>query len=99
MMNPFIGIEIGMRRLEVGEMDEKWVDDPAEKLTLDQLLTGYTINGAKQCSWENITGSIEVGKSADMVVLDKNLYEIPVETIHETEPLITVFRGEEVYKR
>ena len=99
MMNPFIGIEIGMRRLEVGEMDEKWVDDPAEKLTLDQLLTGYTINGAKQCSWENITGSIEVGKSADMVVLDKNLYEIPVETIHETEPLITIFRGEEVYKR
>ena len=98
MMKPFIGIEIGMRRLEVGEMDEKWVDDPAEKLTLDQLLTGYTINGAKQCSWENITGSIEVGKSADMVVLDKNLYEIPVETIHEAEPLITVFRGEEVYK-
>ena len=98
MMKPFVGIEISMRRLEVGEMDEKWVDDPAEKLTLDQLLTGYTINGAKQCSWENITGSIEVGKSADMVVLDKNLYEIPVETIHETEPLITIFRGEEVYK-
>ncbi|MDO4939859.1 MAG: amidohydrolase family protein [Lachnospiraceae bacterium] len=98
MMKPFVGIEIGMRRLSVGEMDEKWVDDPAEKLTLDQLLTGYTINGAKQCSWENVAGSIEVGKSADMVVLDKNLYEIPTETIHEVEPLITVFRGEEVYK-
>lgn len=98
LLKPFLGIEIGMRRLEIDEMDEKWVDDPAEKLTLDQLLTGYTINGAKQCSWENITGSIEVGKSADMVVLDKNLYEIPVETIHEVEPLITIFRGEEVYK-
>ena len=81
----------------MGEMDEKWVDDAAEKLTLDQLLTGYTINGAKQCSWENVTGSIEVGKSADMVVLDKNLYEIPAETIHEVEPLITVFMGKEVY--
>ena len=97
-LKPFIGMEIGMRRLEVGEMDDKWVDDKSERLTLDQLLTGYTINGAKQCSWENITGSIEVGKSADMVVLDKNLYEIPVETIHEVEPLITIFRGEEVYK-
>lgn len=97
-MKPYVGIEIGMRRLQVGEMDEKWLDDPDERLTLDQLLTGFTINGAKQCSWENITGSIEVGKSADMVVLDRNLYEIPVETIHETEPLITVFRGEEVYK-
>ena len=98
LFKPFIGMEIGMRRLEVGEMDQKWVDDPSEKLSLDQLLTGYTINGAKQCNWTNITGSIEVGKSADMVVLDKNLYEIPVETIHAVEPLITIFRGEEVYK-
>ena len=98
LMKPFVGMEIGMRRLEVGEMNEKWVDDELEKLSLDQLLTGYTINGAKQCSWQNITGSIEVGKSADMVVLDKNLYEIPVETIHEVEPLITIFRGKEVYK-
>lgn len=55
-------------------------------------------NGAKQCSWEKETGSIEVGKSADMVVLDRNIYEIPAETIHDTLPLITVFRGEEVYK-
>ncbi len=97
-LKPFIGMEVGMRRLAVGEMDEKWVDDQAEKLTMDQMLTGFTVNGAKQCSWENVTGSIEVGKSADMVVLDRNLYEIPVETIHETEPLLTVFRGEEVYK-
>ena len=97
-LNPFIGMEIGMRRLEIGEKNEKWVDDPAEKLTLDQMLTGYTINGAKQCSWEKVTGSIEVGKSADMVVLDRDLYEIPAETIHETQPLFTVFRGEEVYR-
>ena len=98
LMKPFLGMEIGMRRLEIGETNEKWVDDPNEKLTLDQLLTGYTINGAKQCSWEDITGSIEVGKSAEMVVLDKNLYEIPVETIHEVEPLLTIFKGEVVYK-
>ena len=97
-LKPFVGMEVGHRRLAVGEMDEKWVDDPAEKLSLDQLLTGFTINGAKQCSWEKETGSIEVGKSADMVVLDKNLYEIPAETIHEVEPLITVFMGKEVYK-
>ena len=97
-MKPFLGMEVAMRRLAVGEMDKKWIDDPNERLTLDQLLTGYTINGAKQCSWENITGSIEVGKSADMVVVDKNLYEIPVETIHDALPLITIFRGKEVYK-
>lgn len=79
-------------------MDEKWIDDPNEKLTLEQLLTGYTINGAKQCSWDKLTGSIEVGKSADMVVLDRNIFEIPKETLHETEPLLTIFKGGEVYK-
>ncbi|MCQ2752039.1 MAG: hypothetical protein MJ189_02955, partial [Coriobacteriales bacterium] len=40
----------------------------------------------------------EVCSSSDIVVLDKNLYEIPVETIHEVEPLITIFKGEEVFK-
>ncbi len=97
-MKPFVGMEVGNRRLAVGEMDAKWTDDENERLTLDQLLTGFTINGAKQCSWEKVTGSIEVGKSADMVILDKNLYEIPAHTIHEVEPLITVFMGKEVYK-
>ena len=97
-MKPLVGMEIGNRRLAIGEMDSKWVDDENEKLSLDQLLTGFTINGAKQCSWENETGSIEVGKSADMVVLSKNLYEIPAETLHEVDALITIFKGKEVYK-
>ena len=97
-LKPFLGMEVGMRRLAVGEMDEKWVDFPEERLSLDQLLTGYTINGAIQCSWDKETGSIEVGKSADMVVVDRNLYEIPVETLHEANVLTTVFKGEEVYK-
>lgn len=65
-LKPFLGMEVGMRRLAVGEMDEKWVDFPEERLSLDQLLTGYTINGAIQCSWDKETGSIGVGKSADM---------------------------------
>ena len=97
-MKPFVGMETSIRRLAIGEMDEKWVDYPEERLSIDQMLTGYTINGAIQCSWEKETGSIEVGKSADMVVLNKNLYEIPAETIHEVEPLITIFKGKEVYK-
>lgn len=65
-LKPFLGMEVGMRRLAVGEMDEKWVDFPEERLSLDQLLIGYTINGAIQCSWDKETGSIGVGKSADM---------------------------------
>jgi len=43
------------------------------------------------------TGSPETGKFADFVVLDRNLFEIPVEEISETKVLVTVFGGNAVY--
>ncbi len=43
------------------------------------------------------TGSIEVGKSADFVILSHNLFEIPPEKISETDVLLTVFEGEVVF--
>jgi cytosine/adenosine deaminase-related metal-dependent hydrolase len=46
---------------------------------------------------EDAVGSIEVGKRADMVVLDKNLFEIPAEEIGTSSVQITVFDGEIVY--
>ena len=47
---------------------------------------------------EDQTGSIEVGKYADIIVLHHNLFEIPVEEISETKVLMTLFKGETVYK-
>jgi predicted amidohydrolase YtcJ len=46
-----------------------------------------------------VTGSIEVGKSADMVVLDKNLLEIDPTEISKTKVLMTMFEGEKVYNK
>ena len=56
-----------------------------------------TINPARLLQHENKTGSIEVGKAADLVVLDKNIFEIPVEEIHTVQVLMTMFQGEAVY--
>ncbi|TCI02363.1 hypothetical protein EZV61_13450 [Corallincola luteus] len=48
---------------------------------------------------ENESGSIEVGKSADFIVIDQNLLQIPVQDIHKTKVLTTVLQGKTVYKR
>lgn len=72
-----------------------------EGLSVD-LKTGIeilTINGAISIGKEDEFGSIEVGKSADMAVLDRNLFKVPVEQISETEVLMTIFRGDVVYSQ
>jgi len=45
------------------------------------------------------SGSIEIGKSADFIVLNHNLFEIPVENISDTEVLATWFEGKQVYSK
>jgi predicted amidohydrolase YtcJ len=47
---------------------------------------------------EDETGTIEPGKSADFIVLNQNILEVPVEKIHETKVLKTVLRGHTVYE-
>ena len=46
---------------------------------------------------DNKVGSIEVGKQADLIVLDKNLFEIPPKEINESRVLATIFNGDIVF--
>ena len=57
----------------------------------------HTINAAYQLHMERATGSIEVGKYADLVILDQNLFEIPTERISETSVVKTILGGKVVY--
>ncbi len=54
---------------------------------------------AYQAHLEDITGSIEVGKSAELVVLDSDIENIPVEQIQDVKVLETVFKGKTVFKK
>jgi hypothetical protein len=65
-----------------------------------QAIRGFTLGGAEAlgADYSEQFGSIEAGKSADMVVLDRNLLEIPESEIHETEVEKTIFRGKVVYE-
>ena len=68
--------------------------------TVDDLLAVikmHTINAAYQMHMERDTGSIEVGKYADLIVLNQNLFEVPTERISDTTVVQTILGGKVVY--
>ena len=58
----------------------------------------HVTNGAEAMGISDETRSLEAGKSADFIVIDQNLFEVPVERIHKTRVLNTWFRGEPVFE-
>ena len=66
-------------------------------INLETGIKILTLNGAKSLGKEESFGSIEVGKSADMVVLDRNLFDIPVDQISEAQVVMTIFEGKLVF--
>lgn len=95
---PLLGIMLGVTRCEPGETDPNEILGPEERMGLEEMIECFTINGARANFLENETGSIEVGKKADMVVLEKNLFDIPETDIADTKVMMTLFEGQTVYR-
>jgi predicted amidohydrolase YtcJ len=95
--DPLIGIQIGITRSEVGVTSPEvlW---PDERVNLEQMITSFTYNGAYANFLENQIGSLEVGKQADFIVLDHNLFEIPLAEIADIKVLLTYVDGQEVFR-
>jgi predicted amidohydrolase YtcJ len=72
---------------------------PDEVVSLDAMLRAYAIDGARLQLHEDETGSITVGKAADLVVLDKDLRSIPAVDVNAARVLRTFVDGVEVYAR
>lgn len=86
------------RKNVIGE--EKRVYLPNQKLSMDEALKAYTIEGAYASGEEHIKGSITVGKLADFILLDKDLYNLTSdEEILNTKVIETYVDGESVYKK
>lgn len=96
-MNPLDAIQVAVTRRGLDEgPGAAWI--PQQAADLASMLACYTINGAYSNFEEAETGSIEAGKSADLIVLDRNLFEIPPHQIHEAKVLLTLFEGREIFR-
>ncbi len=82
-----------------GSSTEGGLGSQEEKVSLEEMIESMTINGARSNFMENEIGSIEVGKLADITVIDRDLLVSAVEDIKDLNVLMTLFEGEVVYKR
>ncbi len=66
---------------------------PGDALTVEQMVKAFTIEGAYAIWREDIIGSIEVGKRADLIVLANNIFETKPEELSKTRVLLTLLNG------
>lgn len=97
--DPLSAIQIAVTRCMPGEdhTDIEKVLAPEERVSLEDMIESFTLSGAYANRLENVTGSLEVGKLADIVILEKNLFDIPVNRISEVKIMATLSEGELIY--
>jgi len=94
--SPFLGMAMTLTR------QPRWTDKPLhpeQAITRQQAIRLYTINNAYLTFEEKEKGSLEPGKLADFIVLDRDLLACPVEEVPRTEVLATYLGGKAVYER
>ena len=97
-LNPFEIIETAITRRK--RMD----DDPQppffvdQALTIDECVQGYTVNAARACWRGDNTGMLRVGYSADLIMLDRDIFACPATEISQTRVLVTLFKGTVVWR-
>ncbi len=96
-VDPMLGIYAAVTRQDLdGEPPGGWLPD--QRVTAEVAVSGFTVDAAWAGFAEDEVGSLEMGKRADFVVLDRNLFEIDPADIPDTKVLATYLDGEAVYR-
>lgn len=107
--NPLLAIDIGVtRNIDNGTLhgvediidmdDERYLLNKQERATVEKMVKSFTINGAYSLFMDHEIGSIEVGKIADLVVLDQNILAVNPIDIDKIKVVMTFFNGKLVYE-
>ncbi len=96
-MNPLEGVQVAVTRRGLNAGPGEPFNEE-ELVDLETAIAAYTIDVAYLNFWEQEIGTIEAGKYADLVVLDRNLFDIPAEGIHQARVLLTLLEGGAVYE-
>jgi hypothetical protein len=95
-MNPLAAIQVALTRSDPRTSGGAVLGSD-QRVDLATMLAAYTIGGARLMKLDGETGSIEVGKSADLVVLDRDLFAIAPEDVAKANVVLTLFEGEPVF--
>jgi hypothetical protein len=96
-INPLMGIYAAVTRQTLkGEPAAGWF--PAERVTMEEAVRWFTLNNAWSTYEEDSKGSIKVGKLADLVVLDRDIFSRPPRELLDTRVLYTILGGRIVYE-
>lgn len=95
--SPLYGIHSAVTRKTIDGKNSNGLI-PSECVTVNQAVKAYTIDPAKAAREEHQRGSIEVGKLADLVVLDRDIFSIPVDEILQTQIRSTIVGGKVVFQ-
>ena len=98
-LNEWFAMEVALTRMNEDATDPKYQgrlgDDPG--LDIQTVLRAFTINAAYSLDMDDKVGSLEVGKYADMIIIDRDLLNTPSDQVSETKVLKTYLGGQEVY--
>lgn len=98
LANPFHGLHAAITRQNAQQQPKNgWIAN--EKVSRQAALKGFTLDAAYAGFQENILGSIEVGKKADFIVIDKDYFEIEAADIRDIQVLATYVNGKLVYSK
>jgi len=94
-LDPLLGIHAAVTRQTIdGQNPDGWI--PEQKISVEQTIRAYTIDAAYAAFEENIKGSIEVGKLADLIVLSEDVFAIEPAHIKKAKVVLTIVGGEQI---
>jgi predicted amidohydrolase YtcJ len=97
-LDPLMGIyAAATRRTLDGKNPQGWV--PQQRITVAEAVHAYTVGAAFAEHQEQVKGSLEAGKLADLVVLTDDIFKIPTASLDQVRVYMTVFDGSVIYQQ